>query len=393
MLFKHNSSRLQLILIILQLDAVAIAVNALVPIKSASHFLVIARRGHHHHHRRHHDDVNNLDSSSRDGDSSATSLLDPTLTENRIQELYAWVHCAMNGDDRYEDLLEAVPAIFGQGTIGPFLESMKTEAMMQMQDQKNGENRSSIMALSQEERERNTLGPLGAGQWSGQHPEKFAHSVLLLTEDNQTVKSWIQSLPRKCRKTIRKSKQFLEQNNWTYSVRVIKPDLPAPHCSYHHFRCVLQHEIRLATAAFSDNKLKDDAYEDYGNIFFNAILEGIERFVMSLQMTGSILEYRNGQDKVVAFCHMVAKGTTLRGQWFYASDEASRVLIWFHSVWYMVQCSLDDYKSSVTAVDLGPNGLDGQFMAHANLKQKYGFDLYEDWPRVASYRGSFWSIQ
>jgi len=42
----------------------------------------------------------------------------------------------------------------------------------------------------------------------------------------------------------------------------------------------------------------------------------------------------------------------------------------------------------ITTVDLGPSGSD----SFSELKARYGFDSYEDWPSHADYRGDFWYI-
>lgn len=40
----------------------------------------------------------------------------------------------------------------------------------------------------------------------------------------------------------------------------------------------------------------------------------------------------------------------------------------------------------ITAVDLGPSGSD----AFSDLKSRYGFLSYDDWPDHADYQGDFW---
>jgi len=427
--------------------------------------------------------------------------LDPTLTEERTQQLFAWIACAMDHDRQqrhhasadtrvdatneeeeedamYEDLANlALPAIFGvtksQSTVTNDEDFEQWQTLLQRLKSKACQRYPShVLLLSSyddalriaspaplQEQERNAMGPLGAGQWLGQYPEKFAHSILKLQVDSDhfvTDQEWIQSLPRTCRQTIGKvMTELVEcQNNNSgnhnnddntdsggcYELRAIQPNVPAPQSTYHHFRCVIQHQVRLAeqqaavatdddstTTSMDDDDDEDsprqrqDEQDDYGNCFFNSILEGVERFVMSLEQCGSILEYRSCNQQVIAFCHLIAKGQTIRGQWFYASDEASRMRLLFHAIWYMVHKATEinhqqatatatasekavhgdasgnnstppRATATVTAVDLGPNGIDGRYMAHAKLKQKYGFELYEDWPKVADYRGSFWSL-
>jgi hypothetical protein len=100
-------------------------------------------------------------------------------------------------------------------------------------------------------------------------------------------------------------------------------------------------------------------------------------------MAGEIREYRDENNKVIAFAHEVAKGETIRGQWFYATDEASKSYVWFHSVKDLVRRAID--MDGIRCVDLGPSGSD-QF---TELKEKYGFRSVDDWPAVANYQGPF----
>ena len=101
-------------------------------------------------------------------------------------------------------------------------------------------------------------------------------------------------------------------------------------------------------------------------------------------MTGEILEYRNSDGKVIAIAHEVRKGKTIRGQWFYCDDEASKSYVWFHSVYELVRKAIE--MDGVTCVDLGPSGSD----AFSKLKDKYGFRSVDDWPAVADYHGDFY---
>lgn len=338
-----------------------------------------------------------------DVDLGPSLFIDPKLTQSRTRELFAWVACAMNGDPRFENLVEeALPAIFGQGHVEAYLQYLKDQARRGVFGGNQADKRQIGSPFSQKEREMNSLGPLGAGQWTGQFPEIFAHSVLETNNKNYTnVNDWTRSLPRTCRQTIRKAKEKLQQYNWTYSLHRIESELPAPQSTFEYFKCVLEHQIRVAASSSLSSSSSSAAVQSkgeesgclYSMVFLDSVMAGIERFVLSLEMAGSILEYRNDKDQVVAFCHIIFKGKTVRGQWFYASDEASRMLLWFHSLWYMVQLALSkECKDKVVAVDLGPNGVDGQFMAHARLKQKYGFHLYDDWPSMADYHGSFRDI-
>ena len=97
------------------------------------------------------------------------------------------------------------------------------------------------------------------------------------------------------------------------------------------------------------------------------------------RMAGVIQEYRNADGKVIGFAHEVRKAKTIRGQWFYCDDEASKSYVWFHSVQELVRRSID--ADGIETVDLGPSGSD----AFSELKAKYGFVSVNDWPAYADY--------
>jgi len=118
--------------------------------------------------------------------------------------------------------------------------------------------------------------------------------------------------------------------------------------------------------------------------FFSALQEAVSRYVGTTRMAGEIREYRNAEGKIIAFAHEVRKGRTIRGQWFYSTDEASKNYVWFHSVKDLVKRAIE--AEGVDVVDLGPSGTD----AFSELKERYGFESVEDWPSVANYLGPFY---
>jgi hypothetical protein len=119
------------------------------------------------------------------------------------------------------------------------------------------------------------------------------------------------------------------------------------------------------------------------NGFFDALGAAVGRYVETTRMADTIQEYGLGT-KVIAFAQEVKKGKTIRGQWFYATDEAAKRYVWFHSVQELVKRAIED--PDVTVVDLGPSGSD----AFTGLKERYGFVSVYDWPAVADYLGPFW---
>jgi hypothetical protein len=200
----------------------------------------------------------------------------------------------------------------------------------------------------------------------------FLFKALLDVRNFTTVDDWVKTLPRGCKRTLRKATPELQ--NFTVSNKLIRGGAPSPHSSYGHFRCVVEHEVRLLS----------NMYGSSTGAFVNALAEAISRYMGTTRMAGNIKEYRDREtNKVIGFAHEVSKGRTIRGQWFYCDDDASTRYVWFHSVYDLVKQAIDDDRIDV--VDLGPSGSD----AFTDLKSKYGFESIVDWPAVADYRGEF----
>eukprot|EP00586_Coscinodiscus_wailesii_P015615 CAMPEP_0172496962 /NCGR_PEP_ID=MMETSP1066-20121228/94712_1 /TAXON_ID=671091 /ORGANISM="Coscinodiscus wailesii, Strain CCMP2513" /LENGTH=287 /DNA_ID=CAMNT_0013269519 /DNA_START=407 /DNA_END=1270 /DNA_ORIENTATION=+ len=217
-------------------------------------------------------------------------------------------------------------------------------------------------------REQSSLGAMGAAQWTGQWKTR-PHS-LLQVQNLTSVDDWIKSLPRGCRRTLKKA----SAQNYTVTSKPIYGSRPAPHSSLSHFRCVVEHEVRTIQASEMDVEG-----------FFDALSEAVGRYVGTTRMAGTIREYRDVESGVViAFAHEVKKGRTVRGQWFYASDDAARRYVWFHSVMELVRRAIED--DGVDTVDLGPSGT----WESIELKGRYGFESVDDWPAVADYMGDFY---
>lgn len=187
-----------------------------------------------------------------------------------------------------------------------------------------------------------------------------------------SVDDWIKTLPRGCKRTLRKATPELQ--NFTVVNKLIRGGHRSPHSSYAHFRCVVEHEVRLL----------ENMYGPSTGAFVNALAEAISRYIGTTRMAGNIIEYRNeSTNKVIGFAHEVSKGRTIRGQWFYCDNDAAKRYVWFHSVCDLVKRAIDDDRIDV--VDLGPSGSD----AFTELKSKYGFKSVIDWPAVADYSGDF----
>jgi len=289
-------------------------------------------------------------------------LIDSELTEEKIRSLFAWISRAFAGEPEYNNLILAIVSIFGTITddkVQATVDQMIQQALSKCpeEDELCGE------PFSTDDREIASLGAMGVAQWTGNYRTR-PHS--LLTVSNLTsVDEWVSSLPRGCRRTI---KRALDQN-YSVTTKPIVGGESAPHSSLAHFRCVVEHEVRL---------LADDSYG-----FVDALQEAMGRWMGTTKMAGEIREYRNENGTVIALAHEVRKGSTMRGQWFYQTDEASKRYVWFHAVYDLVQRAIA--SEGVQVVDLGPSGSD----AFTELKEKYGFESIDEWTQVADYRGSF----
>jgi hypothetical protein len=291
-----------------------------------------------------------------------TVQVEASLDEEKVTSLFAWVSQAFVGEPGYNNLMLAFAAIFGDlpEDSKPVMMAKEARKKLPAEEETVGD------PLCIEEREQNSLGAMGAGQWLGQYRTR-PHALLEL-KNITVIDDWVKSLPRGCKRTIKKA---LAQN-FTVTSKPILGDKPAPHSSLAHFRCVVAHEVRLLSWGADG--------------FFDALGEAVSRYIGTTRMTGEIREYRNEEGKVIAIAHEVRKGKTIRGQWFYADDEASQNYVWFHSVYDLVRRAID--AEGVNVVDLGPSGSD----AFSDLKARYGFRSVVDWPEVADYQGDFWYV-
>jgi len=293
-----------------------------------------------------------------------TVILDSTLTDERVSSLFAWISRAFAGDSRYDNMLLALCAIFGSNlppNSQPLKLAQEANKFMPSEEELTG------APISIVERESASLGAMGAAQWTGQW--RTRPHALLDVSNMTSVDEWVRTLPRGCRRTLKKA----ASQNFTVRTLPIRGGKPAPHSSLAHFRCVVEHEVRLMS--YGDGDVQG---------FFDALCEAVGRYSGTTRMTGEIREYRNNpQNQIIAFAHEVQKGRTIRGQWFYANDEAAKSYVWFHSVHDLVKRAIE--SEGVDVVDLGPSGSD----SFSELKAKYGFESVDDWPALADYYGPF----
>ena len=296
---------------------------------------------------------------------SQTVYFDATeLDDDKIAKLYAWVSRALAGDERYGNLMYALVAVFGSN-LEP--DNILAQLLKEAEDGMPGEEEVVGEPFRLYQREQASLGAMGAAQWTGQW--KTRPHALLQVSEMSSVDDWVATLPRGCKRTLKKA--IAGAHNFTVTTLPIQGGKPAPHSSLAHFRCVVEHEVRLLS----------DGSPEY---FLDALSEAISRYVGTTRMAGTIQEYRDADtNKVIAIAHEVSKGRTVRGQWFYATDDASKRYVWFHSVHDLVRRAIE--TEEIDVVDLGPSGSD----AFSDLKARYGFKSVDDWPAVADYRGDF----
>jgi len=306
---------------------------------------------------------------SSENDQPTTSVyIDSTLTDARVRSLFAWVSQAFSGVPEYNNLMLAMAAIFGEN-LPP------NSNISQMAKEAEALLPASEEALTGEpiplgSREQASLGAMGAGQWMGQYMTR-PHSLLDVSPQSNitSVEDWVKTLPRGCRRTLKKA----NAQNFTVTSLPIRGRKPAPHSSLAHFRCVVEHEVRLISR-----------YEGDTEGFLGGLSEAVNRYIGTTRMVGEVQEYRNVEGRIIAFAHVVRKGRAIRGQWFYGSDEAAKSYVWFHSVQELVRKAIE--ADGIDTADLGPSGTDD----FSDLKAKYGFRSVDDWPSVADYTGPFW---
>jgi len=289
-----------------------------------------------------------------------------SLDDEKVADLFAWVSRAFAGDERYNNLVVALVAVFGQvpGEQGVQLQEMLDEA------KRRAPSEEALVGapFSRRDRESASLGAMGAAQWTGQW--KTRPHALLDVRKLASAEEWAKALPRGARRTLARA----DKQNFTVVASPILGGQPAPHSSLAHFRCVVAHELRL----YADL--------DTGEGFVDALAEACGRYMGTTRMAGEIREYRDEETgRVIAFAHEVRKGRVVRGQWFYATNEAARRYVWFQSVQDLVARAVK--AEGVDVVDLGPSGSD----AFSELKAKYGFKSVDEWTAVADYTSSgFW---
>ena len=81
-----------------------------------------------------------------------------------MEQLFAWLNMAFSGEGRYNDLMLGFTCIFADHPPGSPYPLLLADAMARLpgEEERVGE------ATSLRQRERGSLGAMGAGQWTGQ---------------------------------------------------------------------------------------------------------------------------------------------------------------------------------------------------------------------------------
>jgi len=215
-----------------------------------------------------------------------TVSLEIGLDDEKVRKLFAWISRAFEGDARYNNLMLAIASVFGDLPEDSQPVQMAKEALKSLPED---EEALTGEPFSLYERESASLGAMGAAQWSGRW--KTRPHALLSLHNLTCVEDWEKTLPRGCRRTLKRAMQ----QNFTVTERPICNDQPAPHSSLAHFRCVVDHEVRLLM--YSPES------------FFDALATAVSRYMGTTHMAGVIREYRCDETgKVLAFAH---EGTLL----------------------------------------------------------------------------------
>lgn len=229
---------------------------------------------------------------SNPNEQSVSVILDPNLTDDRVKSLFAWVSRAFDGVDEYNNLMLGLASVFGTNLP---LDSQPIQMLERAEKMLEGEEVAMGAIIPNYQREEASLGAMGAGQWTGQWMTR-PHALLQIS-NMTSVDEWVKTLPRGCKRTLKKA----NAQNFTVTTKPILSSKAAPHSSLAHFRCVVEHEVRLI------NTIEGDIQG-----FFNALAEAVSRYVGTTRMTGVIQEYRNSDGKVIGFAHEVRKAKTVR---------------------------------------------------------------------------------
>jgi hypothetical protein len=216
--------------------------------------------------------------SSQDGaDEEAPSepiavTIDTTLSDDKMRSLFAWIRCAFDRNPYdpndvyayyYSNIELAIASAFGNNLPKDSMPAKLMEMAIKSAGDVNSKEWEEALigdAISRRERESASLGAMGAAQWSGRFmtrphckslcfgmkyvydvaPYSVIFPALLDVRNFTSVDDWVKTLPRGCKRTIKKA--LPELQNFTVTNKLIRGGKASPHSSYAHFRCVVEHE-------------------------------------------------------------------------------------------------------------------------------------------------------
>ena len=150
--------------------------------------------------------------------------VEATLDDEKVRALFAWVARAYAGDYEYNNLMIAIAAIFGNLPEGSEPVLMAEKALNFLPE--GAEEKPMGEPFSLYKRESNSLGAMGAAQWKGRW--RTRPHALLQVQNFTHVDDWIQTLPRGCRRTIKRAVALEEAGSFTVRTLPIFGDQPAP---------------------------------------------------------------------------------------------------------------------------------------------------------------------
>lgn len=201
----------------------------------------------------------------------------------------------------------------------------------------------------------------GAMGLRGDPKKAIPHSILDLAQ-LPTFEAYCTSLERGPRRTMLQTHSAVEKNGILHSSRA-----SASHLRLEHLQVAIAHEKRVYT-----NRVQ-------------AGIAGLGRFVGAKLMTGIVDEYRGQRGELLAWSQSVAKGSTLRGMWYYARPEVDKMHIWFFNARLQV---LRAQAKGLRYVDVGPSVNE----TVKTLKERYGFAHVTTWRDLQGYEGEWQSL-
>ena len=123
-------------------------------------------------------------------------IVSTDINDEKVEKLFAWLSRAFAGEKRYNNLMLAFAAIFGDHEKNSPYTALVDGALAQLAPEALPVG----AAISLRERERSSLGAMGAAQWTGQF--RTRPHALLDVRGVASVGEWEKGLPRGARRTL-----------------------------------------------------------------------------------------------------------------------------------------------------------------------------------------------